>query len=451
MTILTKRIVWSLVALAGLIVLGTLGYIVVERQDLGDALYMTVITLTAVGYEEVWDLTTVGRGFTMFLLLAGISWLGFWFASITSLIVELDLQDALRRRRSMREIAKMEGHVIICGAGRTGRQVAQELETVTHDFVVIERDPHRIEELREYIPDVHVLEGDATHDQTLLDAGVLEAKGLITCLSADTDNLYVCLSARDLAARLTIVARAYEEESIDKLYRAGADQVISPNVSSAIRMASVLLRPSVVSFVDIATRSPDLKLRMEQTVVSEGSTVAGKTLEEARIPQETGLIVIAIGRPVESGNRLRVQPGRRYAPRRRRRRDRAGGLRSDQPSEGVHRIGVRPAHASAASRRLLDHRVDQEDHRADQRELQSRAHQTQENCQNRQQDRGEELPQNDAGNRGEGQGRKASHVVLRDRAFVGTYARGSRGVSPGVTAGTPLAATTCSGRSPDPE
>ena len=210
----------------------------------------------------------------------------------------------------MREIANMENHVIICGAGRTGRQVAQELETVTHDYVVVERDSHRIQKLREYIPEVHVLEGDATHDQALLDAGLLKARGLITCLSADADNLYVCLSARDLAARPTIVARAYEEESIDKLYRAGADQVVSPNVSSAIRMASVLLRPSVVSFIDIATRSPDLKLRMEQTQVREGSSIAGKTLEEARIPQQTGLIVIAIGKHTDAGLDFVFNPSR---------------------------------------------------------------------------------------------------------------------------------------------
>jgi len=301
MAIITTRLIWSLATLLGLVIFGTIGYIVVEGQSLTDSLYMTVITLTAVGYQEVWELSPAGRSYTMFLLLAGVSWLGFWFASITALIVELDLKDVLRRRRSMRQIAKMEDHVIICGAGRTGRQVAQELEPVTHDYVIVERDPKRIEQVREYLPDAHILEGDATHDHVLLEAGILKAKGLITCLSADADNLYVCLSARDLAAKVTIVARAYEEESMDKLYRAGADQVVSPNVSSAIRMASVLLRPSVVSFVDIATRSPDLKLRMEQATVTARSPVVGKTLGEACIPQETGLIVIAIGKHTDSG------------------------------------------------------------------------------------------------------------------------------------------------------
>jgi len=292
-----SRLVWTLVFLVALCVVGTVGYVFIEGQSFGDALYMTVITLTAVGYDEVWPLSRVGRAFTMGLLIGGLTWMGLWFANITSLFVELDLHGALRRRRTMKEIARMRNHIIICGCGRTGRQVAQEIETMTKDYVVVEQDAGRIEELREFLPNAHIIEGDATHDHVLLEAGLLEAKGLITCLSKDTDNLFVCLSARDLAAKVKIVARAYEEETMDKLYRAGADHVVSPNVSSAIRMASVLLRPSAVSFLDIATRSSDLALRMEQLVIGAKSDVAGKTLMEARIPQRTGLIVIAVRKP----------------------------------------------------------------------------------------------------------------------------------------------------------
>lgn len=294
MSSFAHRFIWTFVLLVTLLVVGTIGYVVIEGQSAGDSLFMTAITLTAVGYEEVWPLSPVGRVFTMVLLVGGLTWLGLWFATLTSLIVELDLKGALRRRRNMNEIAHMKDHVIVCGAGRTGRQVAQELETMTSHFVIIEKDPRRIQELREFLPDAHVIEGDATHDHVLLEAGLLEAKGLVACLSKDTDNLFVCLSARDLAATVKIVARAYEEETMDKLYRAGADHVVSPNVSSAIRMASVLLRPSAVTFLDIATRSSDLALRMEQTVIGERSDVAGRTLMEARIPQRTGLIVIAL-------------------------------------------------------------------------------------------------------------------------------------------------------------
>jgi voltage-gated potassium channel len=288
------RFLWTIVLLGVLGIIGTAGYVLIEGQGIGDALYMTAITLSAVGYEEVFPLSPPGRVFTMILLLAGITWLGFWFANLTSLIVELDLQDVLRRRRIVKEIESMKDHVIICGCGRTGRQVAQELETMDTAYVIIERSPECIEEVRDFIPDAHMMEGDATHDQTLLEAGLLRAKGLVTCLSQDADNLFVCLSARDLAATVKIVARAYEEETMSKLYRAGADHVVSPNVSSAIRMASVLLRPSAVTFLDIATRSSHLDLRMEQTVVGEKATVVDLTLQEAKIPQRTGLILIAM-------------------------------------------------------------------------------------------------------------------------------------------------------------
>jgi len=294
MSVFLPRFLWTFLILVMLIAIGTAGYVMIEHQPLADALYMTAITVTAVGYSEVFPLSPPGRTFTMFLLLGGISWMGLWFANITAFIVELDLKDALRRRRIMQEISHLKDHVIICGAGRTGRQVAQEIETLTTDYVIIERNPARIERLSEYVPNARVIEGDATHDQVLLQAGLMSAKGLITCLSADTDNLFVCLSARDLAAGVKIVARAYEEETISKLYRAGADQVVSPNVSSAIRMASILLRPSAVSFLDIATRSTDLDLRTGEVKIPPGSAMCGKTLDQARIPEKTGLIVIAV-------------------------------------------------------------------------------------------------------------------------------------------------------------
>ena len=294
MSVFRSRLVIAILAFVALSAAGTIGYMAIEDQGFDDALFMTVITLTAVGYEEVWPLSPAGRGFSMVLLIGGITWMGLWFANLTSFFVELDLRGVLRRRRNVKEIARMKDHIIVCGCGRTGRQVAQELETMTNQYVLVDKDPARIEEVREFLPHAHVIEGDATHDHVLLEAGLLEAKGLVTCLSKDTDNLFVCLSARDLAAKVKIVARAYEEETMDKLYRAGADHVVSPNVSSAIRMASVLLRPSAVSFLDIATRSSDLALRMEQLLIGERSDVAGKTLMEARIPQRTGLIVIAV-------------------------------------------------------------------------------------------------------------------------------------------------------------
>lgn len=294
MTDFRARFIWALALLGVLVVLGTAGYRIVEGWAVMDAVYMTVITLTAVGYSEVQPLSHDGRIFTMVLLGAGITWMGTWFALITSFIVELDLTQVMRTRRNVKRLNAMENHIIVCGAGRTGRQVIHELEDMKAPWVAIERDHSRVEVLREAFPDALVLTQDATHDEALLQAGLERARGLVACLSADTDNLFICLSARDLKPELTIVARAYEEETMDKLYRAGASHVVSPNVSGAVRMASVMLRPSVVSFLDIATRSSDLALRMEQAEIRPDSRLVGKTLAQAKIPQATGLIVIAL-------------------------------------------------------------------------------------------------------------------------------------------------------------
>jgi voltage-gated potassium channel len=302
MRVYVNRFLGTALFFMALLVVGTLGFMAVEGWDWGDSVYMTVITLTAVGYEEVHPLSPPGRIFTSFILAGGITGMGLWFAFLTSFIVELDLTHVLRRRRTEKEIEKMENHVIVCGAGRTGSQVVEELLMAGESFVVIERDRAKVEHLHSLLPDLVVVEGDATVDHFLEEAGVVKARGLISCLSADTDNLFVCLTARDLQPNLEIIARAYEEETVPKLYRAGADHVVSPNASGAIRMASFMIRPSVVSFLDVATRSPDLTLRLEQETVTEDSPLAGQTLMDARIPQNTGLIVIALRKKNPEGS-----------------------------------------------------------------------------------------------------------------------------------------------------
>lgn len=285
-----------------IVVFGTLGYHRIEAWSWGDSVYMTVITLTAVGYDEVHPLSPPGRVFTTFILFSGITGLGLWIAFLTSFIVELDLGNALRRRRTLKLIKKMNNHVIVCGAGRTGSQVVEELLMAGESFLVIERDPEKARQVQELLPDVPVIEGDATLDHTLEEASIERARGLIACLSADTDNLFLCVSARHLSSKMEIVARAYEEQTVPKLYRAGANHVVSPNASGAIRMASYMVRPVVVSFLDVATRSPDLTLRMEQETVLESSPHIGKKLADIRLPQYTGLIVIGIRKKNPEGS-----------------------------------------------------------------------------------------------------------------------------------------------------
>jgi voltage-gated potassium channel len=285
MKIFIPRFLAAAAFVAMLMLVGTMGYMRIESWSFSDAWYMTATTITAVGYDEVHPLSQAGRNLTMLLIVGGITGLGLWFALLTSLIVELDLANVLRRRKSMKAIAELKDHILVCGAGRTGRRVVQEVVFLDHDVVVMERDGSKIDELRELYPDILVVEGDATQDHHLEEAGIRRAQGLMACLSSDMDNVYLCLSARELHPGMTVIARAYEEESMDKLYRAGATHVVNPNLSGANRMAAMMLRPSVVSFLDVATRSPDLALRIEQTTIAPGSPVAGQTLAEAKIPQ----------------------------------------------------------------------------------------------------------------------------------------------------------------------
>jgi voltage-gated potassium channel len=273
---------------------GTSGYVLIEGWHWHESLYMTVITITSVGYEEVRQLSPAGENFTMLLLTGGVTMMGLFFGLTAALLVELDLTNFLRRSRKMKELENLRDHVIVCGTGRTGRQVIQEFIDLGHPFVALEMSQTRIDELLEDYPDAIILHADATHDDKLELAGIERASSLITCLSADADNLFVCLSARALRPDLMIVARGYEEDTMSKLYHAGADHVISPNVSGAIQMASFVVRPSVMTFLDVATRSPDLSLRLEQAVLTEKSRIHGKTLAEAGIREATGLIVIAL-------------------------------------------------------------------------------------------------------------------------------------------------------------
>jgi voltage-gated potassium channel len=287
---------------------GMVGYMLIEHWRWFEALYMAVTTVTSVGFMEVRPLTPTGRTFTIVLIFLGVTGLGMWWALTTALIVELDLGGVLRRRRIMRSIENLKNHFIVCGAGRMGRVVVAELVQSGHPFVVIENNPSRLAMLLELHSDILMIEGDATREQTLRSARIARASGLATCLADDADNLLVCITARHLNPELTTVARAYNEESVEKLRRAGAEHVISPNQSGGIRMAFSLLRPYVVSFLDCVIADAGLELRLEQATIPATSHLVGQTLAEARIPQRTGLIILGLRQAGEDGP-LTYNPG----------------------------------------------------------------------------------------------------------------------------------------------
>jgi voltage-gated potassium channel len=283
------------IALAGLCAIGTLGYMTIVGLGFTDALYMTVITLTTVGYREVGSLGPSGQYFTMALLVSGFGVVIYSGTLLARDLIEGELQRGFGRRRVQRAIAKVTGHVIVCGYGRMGRMVCRELLAKPAEFVVIDRDA---EALRLAEADGHLcIVGDATEDTVLETAGIRRARGLVSALSTDADNVYVVLSARELNAELVIVARAEDDRSERKLLHAGATRVVSPYAIGGHRMAHALLRPTVLDVIDLATHSHGLELQIEEVQVTPGSFCDGMTLQTSGLRQAAGLIVIAVRKP----------------------------------------------------------------------------------------------------------------------------------------------------------
>jgi len=288
-----QRIVISIIAIIGVIIFGTIGYTIIEEWDIFDSLYMTIITLTTVGYQEVHSLTRAGRVFTTILILTGVGVMFYALGVGARVILEGELREVLGRKRLSKVIEGMRDHYIICGYGRMGKIICKEMIQNGVPFVVIENSPEVVSNMDS---DILVVQGDATQDRILKDAGIERAKGLISVLSSDSDNLYVVLSARGLNPALRIVARASEEGSDKKLLRAGADEVVSPYYIGGLRIAHTVLKPAVVDFIEFATRSGNLELQIEEIRVREDSEIIGKSLDECGIRRELGIIIVAIKR-----------------------------------------------------------------------------------------------------------------------------------------------------------
>ena len=281
-----RRFAWASGYFVAILLMGTVAYRFIEQWDWFNSFYMAVTTVSSVGFMEVEPLSPGGRVFTMLLIVFAVTGLGIWWGLTTALIVELDLGGVLRRRRIMRKVSELTNHFIVCGGGRMGRVVVEELYTTGKPFVVIERDAARASAILEQFPGILLIADDATKEHTLTEAGIERASGLAACLTDDAENLLLCLTARGMRSDMTIVARAAYQESLDKLRRAGADHVMSPIVTGGIRIASMLLRPSVVSYLDVATTGADeMALRLEETDIPQSSPLVGRSLSEAKIPQ----------------------------------------------------------------------------------------------------------------------------------------------------------------------
>jgi voltage-gated potassium channel len=275
-----------------LVAVGTVGYHLLERMTILDALYMTVITLSTVGYGEVRPLSPLGRLFTIGLILFGVSAVAWALSSMIEVFLGEQLRHALWRHRMERVIEQLAYHYIICGYGRMGQQIGLELTRRGLAFVVVEQDPEVAEELRgQGILHIH---GDATADHTLLAAGLDRARGLATALSGDADNALVVISAKGLNPRIQIVARASNRETEEKLHRAGADRVVTPYTIGGQRMALSLLQPAVNEFLNSVVFDAEKHTELGELEVRETSELAGKTLRDSHLREQWGAIVVAI-------------------------------------------------------------------------------------------------------------------------------------------------------------
>jgi voltage-gated potassium channel len=286
-----RRVQIGLAALALVVVIGTVGYSALGFGPL-EALYQTVVTVSTVGYGFPHPIGTGVKAFTIVLILLGVGTALYTFTVTLELLIDGHMRELIRRRRMDRDIDKMTGHVVICGWGRVGREVARYLGNAGQQIVVVDRDADRISTVG-----YSTVTGDVTDDDTLLQAGIERAGTLIAALDTDADNLFVTVSSRSFNPTIHVIARARGESSEAKLLRVGADRVVNPQRLGGDRMAAFVTQPHVVDFVDVVMHDGSLEFRLEELTVGVDSPLAGQTLRTTKVHERTGCLVLAIRRP----------------------------------------------------------------------------------------------------------------------------------------------------------
>ncbi|MDM8515327.1 potassium channel protein [Desulfobacterales bacterium HSG16] len=287
---------------------GSTGYYILfgGKPRFMDCVYMTVISLTSVGYGEVLEVTgnTAAQIFTMLIITFGMGIILYAISAMTAVLIEGELSGYLRERKMQKQIQKLKGHHIVCGGGETGKPLVEELVKNREKVVLIEMDQNKIDQFK-YSKRLFHVKGDATEDKNLFKAGIDQAAGLIICLPVDKDTLFVTMSARMINSDIRIISRMVDPKLEPKLMRAGADRVVSPNFIGALRMASEIIRPTVVNFLDTMLRSKQGTLRIHQLTISKGSPAAGKKIAESGIRDKYGLLVLG---SKEEGQNIEFNP-----------------------------------------------------------------------------------------------------------------------------------------------
>lgn len=299
-----QKILFAVFILIVILGIGTSGYMLIENGSFLDSLYLSVITITTVGYGEIIPLSPAGRYFTICLILVGVGFVLYLVGEVTESMVEGGLRKIMGRNNMEKKVASLKDHYIVCGFGRIGKVICKNFKENRLPFVVVESDPLEVEKIDElgYL----ALSGNASSDEILLKAGIKVARGLIAVVSSDAENVYIILSARGLNTKLFIMARSSGAEGSEtKLLRAGADKVISPYFIGACRMAQLVMQPTVVDFLDLAVHGGELGLRLEELRVSGRSALADKRLQDSGLRKNYDLIVVAIKR---EGGEMQFNP-----------------------------------------------------------------------------------------------------------------------------------------------
>jgi voltage-gated potassium channel len=289
---LVRRFLYILLAIAATLLIGTVGFTVIDHYPPFDAFYMTLTTMTTVGYGEIHPLSHSGRVFNSFLIFFGVTTIFIAIGAMTQTIIEREFGEAIGKRRHKRMIENLKDHYIICGYGRVGRGAAAELQHAGVPFVVVDISPERVE--RAMLAGMLAVTADSTRDETLREVGIDRARGLVAALATDADNLFVILSAKGLNPKIYVAARAAEESAEAKMRRAGADAVFAPYSITGHRLAQSLLRPHVVQFLDFTTKDIGMDIAIEQVRVSEQSEMVSRSIREMQIGRNVGVIVMAI-------------------------------------------------------------------------------------------------------------------------------------------------------------
>lgn len=291
-----NRILISVGLLVATSLIGTIGFRLIEGYSLLDSIYMTAITMSTVGFGTVHELSKIGKLFSVILIIISAGTFVYAITTITTFVIEGEIRKVFNIFRVNRKVSRLKNHIIICGLGRNGREAAVELLRQKHAFVIIEQDQSVLDEFLEHHPESLILMGDATHEDVLEKANIHQARGLVSSLSSDAENVYITLTAREMCPNLNIVARASQESTISKLKRAGANEVILPNLIGGRKMVNLITKPALMEFIEMITGEGNPDLHLEEIPCTNYPNLEGKTLLELNIRSRTGVLVIGYKR-----------------------------------------------------------------------------------------------------------------------------------------------------------